>query len=212
MKLIILDFDGTIGDTKELIVRTFQQTIEELKMESRSNDECAATIGLPLKEAFKNLYNIDDETSNSCAESYRRIFYRNNVPGAVKPFPHTIETLHHLHSQGYTLSIASSRSHRSLDEYVNEMQLNNIINYVLGADDTLQAKPHPAPVLKTLEHFSCTPQDAIVVGDTHFDILMGRNALCHTCGVTYGNGTRNELMAAGAQYIIDDFRELIDIL
>lgn len=212
MKLIILDFDGTIGDTKSLIVSTFQQTIKELCLEPRTDEECAATIGLPLKKAFMTLYAIDDATGELCTDTYRRIFYRNNTPGAVRPFPHTIETLRKLHEQGYTLTVASSRNRHTLNEYIDEMGIKEIISLVIGADDTENAKPHPEPVLKILQHFSCNSDDAIVVGDTHFDILMGVRAGCHTCGVTYGNGKREELIAAGAEYVIEDFAKLTDIL
>lgn len=212
MKLIILDFDGTIGDTKSLIVNTFQQTIKQLGLEPRTDEECAATIGLPLKKAFMSLYAIDDATGELCTDTYRRIFYRNNTRGAVKPFPHTLETLHRLYALGYTLTVASSRNRHTLDEYIAEMEIKEIISLVVGADETQNAKPHPEPVLKILQHFACNADDTIVVGDTHFDILMGARAGCHTCGVTYGNGKREELIAAGAEYIIEDFAKLADIL
>ena len=55
-------------------------------------------------------------------------------------------------------------------------------------------------------------EDAVVVGDTHFDILMGRNAHCMTIGVTYGNGLRESLMEAGADAIVDDFAEIAEIV
>ena len=54
------------------------------------------------------------------------------------------------------------------------------------------------------------PEDAIVVGDTSFDIMMGRNAGTRTCGVTYGNGSRESL--CDADWLIDDFRKLLDIM
>lgn len=212
MKLIILDFDGTIGDTKSLIVKTFQRTIKELCLEPRTDEECAATIGLPLIKAFMSLYDIDEATGELYTDTYRRIFYRNNTRGAIQPFPNTIETLHTLHKRGYTLTIASSRNRHTLDEYIVELNIKEIISLVIGADDTENAKPHPEPVLKILQHFACNANDAIVVGDTHFDILMGARAGCHTCGVTYGNGKREELIAADAEYIIEDFAKLADIL
>lgn len=212
MRLIILDFDGTIGDTKSLIVSTFRQTIKELGLEPRTDEECAATIGLPLKKAFMSLYDIDEAKGEICTDAYRRIFYCSNTPGAVKPFPHTIETLRKLHAKSYTLTIASSRNRHTLDEYISEMGIKEIISLVVGADDTKNAKPHPEPVHKILQQFACNAHDAIVVGDTHFDILMGARAGCHTCGVTYGNGKREELIAAGAEYIIEDFAKLADIL
>ena len=212
MKLIILDFDGTLADTRGLIVKTMQQTLEALGLESRTDDQCAAMIGLPLKQAFTHLLPMTDEMGERCVETYRRIFNENNALYVIPTFPHVIETLHQLHEQGYTLTIASSRSNRSLMEFVNDMHLNELIPYVLGAEDVTRAKPHPEPVLKTLEDYGCKAEDALVVGDTWYDIEMGRRAGVRTCGVTYGNGTREELVDAGTDFLIDDFGELVSIL
>ena len=212
MKLIILDFDGTLADTRGLIVKTMQQTLEALGLESRTDDQCAAMIGLPLKQAFTDLIPMTDEMGERCVETYRRIFNENNALYVIPTFPHVIETLHQLHEQGYTLTIASSRSNRSLMEFVNDMHLNELIPYVLGAEDVTRAKPHPEPVLQTLKVYGCKPEDALVVGDTWYDIEMGRRAGVRTCGVTYGNGTREELSDAGADFLIDDFGELVSIL
>ena len=212
MKLIILDFDGTLADTRGLIVKTMQQTLEALGLETRTDDQCAAMIGLPLKQAFTDLIPMTDEMGERCVETYRCIFNENNALYVIPTFPHVIETLHQLHEQGYTLTIASSRSNRSLMEFVNDMHLNELIPYVLGAEDVAQAKPHPDPVLQTLKVYGCKPEDALVVGDTWYDIEMGRRAGVRTCGVTYGNGTREELVNAGADFLIDDFGELVSIL
>ena len=123
-----------------------------------------------------------------------------------------LETLQRLSEKGYVLTIASSRSHRSLVEFIEKMNLQGVLTYVLGADDVTQAKPHPEPVLRTLEKFACPADEAFVVGDTAYDIEMGRRAGVRTCGVTYGNGTREELTRAGADYVMDDFGELLDIV
>ena len=212
MKLIILDFDGTLADTRGLIVKTMQQTLDVLGLEFRTDDQCAAMIGLPLKQAFTDLIPMTDEMGNLCADTYRRIFNENNAVYTIPPFPNVLETLHLLSQKGYTLTIASSRSRWSLMEFIETMNLQEHISYVLGADDVVQAKPHPEPVLKTLEKFGCTPDEALVVGDTWYDIEMGRRAGVRTCGVTYGNGTSEELMNAGADFLMDDFGELGSII
>ena len=210
IKTVILDFDGTLGDSYNIITKTMMQTIAELELEYRTAEECAKTIGLPLVEGFMSMIPMTDEMGKKCAETYSRIFNENNIPGAVTPFPGVIDTLKELHKKGLTITIASSRSHHSLENFVNELELQEYITYVLGADDTKKAKPDAEPVLKTLKHLGEDKANTIVVGDTKFDILMGRNAGTYTCGVTYGNGSREELMDAGADYIIDDFRELIE--
>ena len=209
IKLIILDFDGTLADTRGLIVKTMQQTLEALGLESRTDEQCASMIGLPLKQAFTDLIPMSDEMGVQCVETYRKIFNENNALYVIPTFPHVMETLHKLHEQGYILTIASSRSNRSLREFVNDMDLNDVIPYVLGAEDVTRAKPHPDPVLQTLETFGCKAEDALVVGDTWYDIEMGKRAGVKTCGVTYGNGTREELIQAGADYLVDDFGELL---
>ena len=208
IKLIILDFDGTLADTRGLIVKTMQQTLEALGLESRTDGQCASMIGLPLKQAFTDLIPMSDEMGGQCVETYRKIFNENNALYVIPTFPHVMETLYKLHEQGYILTIASSRSNRSLREFVNDMDLNDVIPYVLGAEDVTRAKPHPDPVLQTLETFGCKAEDALVVGDTWYDIEMGKRAGVKTCGVTYGNGTREELIQAGADYLVDDFGKL----
>jgi phosphoglycolate phosphatase len=81
---------------------------------------------------------------------------------------------------------------------------------VLGADDVQKGKPDPEPVNKTLEKFGYKPEEAIVVGDTVFDVRMGLNAGVRACGVTYGNGSRESL--SEANWLIDDFAQLLEII
>ena len=73
-KLVILDFDGTIADTQALITTTMMQTIEALGLESRTREECARMIGLPLKETFTRLIPMSDEMGDMCEATYRRLF------------------------------------------------------------------------------------------------------------------------------------------
>ena len=202
IKLVIFDFDGTLGDSQRLITDTMLATIERLKLPRRSREECARTIGLPLAECFSSIIPMTEEQAEECAEVYSEIFNVKNVPGAVTAFPGVEETLGRLSERGIAMSIASSRSHRSLAGLVHDLHLSDYISYLIGADDTAHQKPAADPVVLTLHHFGVRADEALVVGDTEFDILMGRNAGTHTCGVTYGNGSRESLEAAGAERII----------
>lgn len=211
-KLIIFDFDGTLGDTRKNIVTTMQMTIAELQLPRRSDNECASTIGLPLVGCFKAMFpDLQAEQLQRCADTYRRIFSENLQTIKPQAFPHVVETLFILKEQGFTITIASSRSHASLTELTKEMGISDCISYLIGADDVENAKPHPEPVLKTLAAMQFEATETLVVGDMSVDILMGVNAGTKTCGVTWGNGTRKELQEAGADYIIDSMEELIEI-
>ena len=209
MKLIIFDFDGTLGDTRKNIVTTMQMTIAELHLPRRSDNECASTIGLPLVGCFKAMFpDLQAEQLQRCADTYRRIFSENLQTIKPHAFPHVVNTLFILKEQGFTITIASSRSHASLTELTKDMGISDCISYLIGADDVENAKPNPEPVLKTLSAMQFEASETLVVGDMAVDILMGVNAGTKTCGVTWGNGTRKELLEAGADYIIDSMEEL----
>lgn len=204
-KLIILDFDGTIGDTNKIIIDTMQATLRELKLPMRSREECRKTIGLPLREGFRAMMPLTDEQNEDCFNTYNRIFDENNRNIRVEMFPGVKEAIKQWHKDGTIITLASSRGNASLTNFVEQMQLGKYISLILGAEDVELAKPNPYPVLKTLKHFNIAPEDTLVVGDMSFDILMGKRAGCHTCAVTYGNGTEEELRAAGAEQIVDSF-------
>lgn len=77
MKYIIFDFDGTIGDSQSLIVKTLQDTMRARKLEVKSEEACAKTIGLRLDEAFVSLFGMSAEEGMECAATYREIFLEN---------------------------------------------------------------------------------------------------------------------------------------
>ena len=225
MKYIIFDFDGTIGDSQSLIVKTLQDTMRARKLEVKSDEACAKTIGLRLDEAFVSLFGMSAEEGMECAATYREIFLENKMTMIVQPFPHVIETLRELHRRDYILGMASSRNHCSLDGYVKQMQLEDIFSSIVAGDDVEHVKPAPDMVFMALGEMKGMKNpvtsveagdvedmldEVLVVGDMTFDVDMAHNAGCKACAVTYGNGTREQL--ASAEFIIDDFAELLGLV
>ncbi|MBR2298413.1 MAG: HAD family hydrolase [Bacteroidales bacterium] len=208
-KIIILDFDGTLGDTASVIIKTMHETIREMGLPTRTDEQCAAMIGLRLVEIPPVLFPECDIDVDLYADTYRRLFDIHNKDGAVNLYPNVIETLKALKARGITLTIASSRGQASLSQFVKNLGLTDIITYILGAGDVENGKPHPEAIFKTLDKYGFTPDQAIMVGDTIFDIQMGINAGTRTCGVTYGNGSRESL--SPADWLIDDFSELLEL-
>lgn len=206
---IIFDFDGTLGNTASVIIQTMQATIKELNLPTRSDEECAAMIGLRLVDIPAVLFPDCGDIGELYAETYRRLFHTFNTDGAVRLYPHVMETLEFLKKQGVTLTIASSRSHASLAQYVETLELSSLISYILGADDVKDGKPNPEAVHKILGIFHFKPEETLVVGDTAYDIEMGKNAGTLTCGVSYGNGSKDSLM--DADWVIDEFKDLLEL-
>lgn len=225
MKYIIFDFDGTIGDSQALIIKTLQDTMRKRNLEVKSEAECAATIGLRLDEAFVQLFDMSAEEGMACAKTYRDIFEENKQHLIVQPFPHVLATIRRLHQEGYVLAIASSRGSDSLFGYVKQMQIEDCISSIVAGDSVEHVKPAPDMVFKALEDIRCQSAEAghaiestmeqmlaetLVVGDMTYDVDMAHNAGAQVCAVTYGNATREELQ--DAEYIIDDFAELEEIV
>lgn len=213
IKLVIFDFDGTLADTKENIILTFQMTMKELGVEIKSRQECAATIGLTLEDAFKVLYpGMAAEKYILLRDTYRRIFKENRkilVPGL---FPEVMETLEELRRRGFLMSIASSRLSPSLHSFLEDMKIAHLFEYAVGGDNVEHPKPAPDAVLQILRHYNLSAEEAFVVGDMPFDINMATNAGVKSCGVTWGNADAAQLKESGANYVIDKMSQLLEIL
>lgn len=227
MKYIILDFDGTIGDSQTLIVKTFQDTMRKMGKEIKSAEKCSNTIGMRLNEAFALLYNTSIEEGEKCALVYHKIFEENRTKLGMMPFPHVIETIKELYRRGFVLAVASSRGRDSLVGLIEQMGFADCITSVVAQEDVIHVKPDTDMVFKALMEIdgrkvdkdgchelpdALRPMlsDTLVVGDMTFDVDMAHNAGVKACAVTYGNGTKAQL--ASAEWIIDDFSELLEIV
>ena len=211
IKNIIFDFDGTLADTAPLIVATMQATIEELGLPKRSDAECRATIGVRLEDVPAILW-PELPGADGFAPTYRRIFDRLKRPMDVTCFPGVLQALDTLHSEGYGMAIASSRSRASLEEYVAQFGLEDYFAMLVGGNDVTHGKPSPEPVEKILDSYGWQAGETLTVGDAAVDIMMGRGAETLTCAVTYGNGSRGELAEANPTAVIDAFPDLLTLL
>lgn len=212
IKHIIFDFDGTLMDTAPVILATMAATIKEMGLPERTMEQCRATIGMRLEDIPAVLFPEVPDVSTEYAATYIRLFTHENKPGIAQPFPGVIETLRKLHSLHYTMAVASSRSHKSLQEFTDGYELTDLFCMLIGGDDVKEAKPAPEPVLTICRNTGWQTAETLVVGDATYDILMGRNAGCPTCAVTYGNHSRDRLLSASPDHIIDRFPDLLTIL
>lgn len=205
---LIFDFDGTLVDTAPLIIRTMQTAVKELELPEKTEEECRATIGLRLEEIPGVLWPEIDGLSEKYATTYRRIFDELKQPLNVECFPDVVDSLRYLNASGYRMAIASSRSHKSLEEYVNLFGLSDCFAMIIGGNDVEHGKPSPDPVLLILESQKWNPEETLTIGDAPVDILMGKAAGTLTCGVTYGNSSYEELDTAHPDFLITSFRRL----
>ena len=129
----------------------------------------------------------------------------------IQLFPGVRETLETLAARGIPMAIASSRGQHSLTMLVKMLGIDRFIpaDRCFGLQTVARPKPAPDLVYVILGKLGVKPEETLVVGDTVYDIEMGRNAGCHTCAVTYGNQSADTLAGAFPDYIIDDLRKLL---
>ena len=109
-KIIIFDFDGTLADTRELIIRTNQEAMKAMNYPVRDEEAIRKTIGLPLAEGIRTLFpELPEEALPEWCTTYRRIFDGLKTRYVPVLFPEVKETLEWLYAKGYVLTVASSR-------------------------------------------------------------------------------------------------------
>lgn len=209
---VILDFDGTLADTTEGILATFCKTLDVMGIPRPTDQEIKATIGLPLKQNFLvALPGIEESLADECVVKYRELFNSTALP-VITGFPGVNETLEALHRAGVRMYIATSRSNRSVGMLCQSLGIDGYFEGVYTAESVKRHKPAPDMALLVLSEAGMAPERTLVVGDTTFDLQMGKSAGCSTCGVTYGNHSRSMLETAGPDYLIDDFSKLAEIV
>ena len=210
IKYLVFDFDGTLADSTEGIVRTTRATFARMGLPTPEEADIRQGIGLPLKGALQTA-GLPEDRLDEGADIYHEVFYEI-APKHIVLFPGVKDALEELSSLGYRMGIATSRSKPSLVLLLEE---HGIAQYfeVLGAVSSVE-RPKPAPdiVLWVLGQMEAGPDEALVIGDTVFDIQMGKAAHCRTCAVTYGNHGPDQLRTAGPDLLIDDLRLLPGLL
>ena len=212
-KVVMLDFDGTIARTIPAILHASEKM---LGMHGYEIDPVMVerNFGLALPRAFRCFANdptIDDETIEQMIIEFNNI-YRNECEPLIELFEGVAETLEHLHNASITLLIASNNIRSVLDRLTARLDIAQYFDDIICADDVLNTKPAPDIALLALERHGVKGEEALVVGDSTYDMDMGREAGCHLCGVSFGSHTPEMLSANGANYIIDHFAELEKIV
>lgn len=212
-KVVMLDFDGTIARTIPAILHASEKM---LNMHGYEIDpvQVERNFGLALPEAFRCFANdptIDDDTVEQMIVEFNDIYRRECEP-LIELFDGVSKTLDTLKREGVTLLIASNNIREVLDRLTTRLNIAQYFDGIICADDVVNTKPSPDIALLALERYNVKGNEALVVGDSTYDMDMGREAGCDLCGVSFGSHTPEMLRGKGAHYIIDHYSELEKII
>jgi pyrophosphatase PpaX len=169
---VLFDFDGTLIDTNDIIIESFQHTFKTVIGEEKPVEEIIKTFGEPLGLTMEKMLDIDP---NEAIRIYRS-YHNQKFEDLIKIFPGMLELVKELYERGYKLAIVTSRLRNTTLIGLRKFDIEKYFSYVLTADDTEKHKPDPAAINIVLEKLNSTPDEAIMIGDSKFDIMCANNA------------------------------------
>ncbi|MEH7107913.1 MULTISPECIES: pyrophosphatase PpaX [Bacillaceae] len=205
---LLFDLDGTLIDTNELIISTYLHTLEKYYPGKYQREDVLPFMGPTLHEVFGNM---DPDRVEEMVLEYRS-FNLANHDLLVKEFSGVLETIQALKQAGYKMGIVTTKRHDVAMKGLRLMELDSYFDTVIAYDHVKNVKPDPEPVLKALEQLGSSPEEAIMVGDNHHDILGGKNAGTKTAGVAWSLKGREYLAKYEPDYILEHMSDLLKIV
>ena len=210
---ILFDFDGTIMDTNDVILQSWQHTFRTLTGKEGNEDEILVTFGEPLEISIRNFFpEIPVEESIAV---YRRFQY-DNFLSLIELFPGMKELVAEVKQRGYKVGLVTSRLKFTTMQGIEKFGLAEYFDDVVTAEDTTKYKPDPEPILVMLDKLGSKPENAVMLGDTLFDIRCARNAGVQSILVSWslalGGKSAADLGADAPDHIINRPEELFDVI
>jgi phosphoglycolate phosphatase len=213
-KLAIFDCDGTLVDSQANICLAMEHAFDEAGMAPPSRLATRRIVGLSLVEAMRMLLpDADAAVHSEMAERYRASYLvlRNNGLEHEPLYDGIAALLSSMDEAGWLLGVATGKSDRGLERCLDQHGIKGLF-VTLQTADRHPSKPHPSMVYTALTDAGVEAKDAVVIGDTVYDIHMGKAAGCRTIGVNWGYHPVDELRGAGADAIAESMNELAALL
>ena len=206
-KLIIFDWDGTLCDSVTTISTCIQYAAKQQGLPVPSFAEASNIIGLGLKEAVSFLFpDADEQVIAGVVQSYSD-YYRQKNAGPTDFFPHVLDVLNELKQSGYLIAVATGKSRAGLNRAFVASNIEDLFDDSRCADETA-SKPNPLMLAELLEKFELTADQALMVGDTEFDLDMAQQINMPSLGVSYGAHAKDRLLKFEPVACIDCFSDI----
>lgn len=208
LKAMLFDLDGTIADTNTLIFESFRFTLKKHGIEGISDEKIYSFFGEPL---YDSMQKFAPGQAEELIRTYRG-FNERAHDEMIQPFPGVREALAELRDMGLNLGIVTSKrgavAHRSL----KVLDLTDFFKVIVTPEHTSAHKPHPAPVMHGVGLLGIQAKEAMMIGDSPYDLLSGRAAGTLTCGVDYSKIDLKILYKTNPDYMISHVHELVSIV
>lgn len=214
-KLAVFDCDGTLVDGQADVLWAMNRAFELALMPSPDPGEVRRLVGLSLPVAIRELApEAEHHQQVEITENYKTAFRKRREEGLLHEplYDGIAELLRDLHAQGWSLAVATGKSDRGLAACLKGHGLTDLF-VSLQTADCHPSKPHPAMLEAALFEAGAQPANAVMIGDTSFDMQMASAARVRAVGVSWGYHSPDDLTATGADFVahtVEDLRKELD--
>lgn len=211
IKLVIFDWDGTLMDSVGRIVASMQQSAARVELPVPSAAAVQDIIGLSLEPAIKRLFGtLTSAQHEALMTAYRDEYVTlNTTPTPF--FGGALATVTALRERSFQIGVATGKMRRGLDRVWAETASGHLFDISRCADEA-ESKPSPAMLRQILTELELTPQQAVMVGDSVYDMQMAAAIDMPRIGVAHGVHSAAQLQEFGTLHVLEQFDELLHLL
>lgn len=209
---LCFDLDGTLVDSARDLIEATAHSLLALGKTPPPPEVIISHVGGGARGLLRG--SMGDEATDEFVEAGLEefmVYYGAHLLDHTRPYPGVREVLEHF-SRALPLAVVTNKPEAFTLEILEGLELTGYFREVVGYDSVGLKKPHPEGILRVLDIWGVEPARAVMVGDSPYDILAGRAAGCVSVAVTYGFKPLDELLEAEPDYLIDDIRELEELI
>ena len=205
IKLIMFDLDGTLVDSSVDITNALNYAIEPYGLDRLTVGKTISLVGEGLTSLVEKMLGADNSGIMDTVLERFLHYYSLHLTDFTVPYPGVKETLEKL--SAYRKAVISNKRESLSIQLLEDLGLSKYFDIILGSDSVKERKPSPKPLQYILAVFSLKPEEAVMVGDSNYDIEAGKAAQVRTIAVSYGY--RDLEFLKGADSNIDSIGELL---
>jgi phosphoglycolate phosphatase len=214
-KTIIFDLDGTLVDTAPDLMAALNVVLKQAGHRTLDRAELRSLVGFGVRPLFIRAFEktgavLSEEQLLKHGEDFLR-HYRDNIANKSRTFPHVVETLDALKSDGFHLGVCTNKPHDLTELLLEKLDLARHFNAVIGAGRTAINKPNPGHILDVVNALGGDAKHSVMVGDSAVDVAAAKAAEIPVIVMSYGY-TVTPPDELGADALTGDFSEIPELV
>lgn len=215
IKAVIFDLDGTLLNTINTIEYYCNTALQKYDFDSVPVDRYKHFVGngakLLVERAMSYTREWTDDEFEKVFKKYNELYDADTLY-LTAPYDGIVDMLKSFKENGFKTAVLSNKPHFATVDVVNKIFGDDIFDIVRGGMDSIPLKPDPTAVFEIMKELNVSKEEVVFVGDTKVDIATGKNAGLFAIGVLWGFRDEAELTEAGADVIIEDAKEILNIV